>query len=174
MRRMFCVLFAGLACMLIADQIAPAQQKGEQKKGQPDLPDLVAALKASPGCLGVDTAATTSGKQVIFAWFEDKKAVLKWYYGDVHKQVMKQLAPGITNPNPLKEVAEESGPIMVVASVTLAKEGKFKQVKLPITQIAIELYQPLPGGAYLGGRFAPASVKVPHLRDYTPKEKEKE
>jgi hypothetical protein len=173
MRAMFCVLLAGLACLLIAHQLAPAQQKGEQKKG-PDLPDLVAALKASPGCLGVDTAATTSGKQVIFAWFEDKKAVLKWYYGDVHKQVMKELTPGITNPNPLKHVAEDSGPIMVLASVTLAKEGKFKQVKLPITQIAIELYQPLPGGAFLGGRFAPASVKVPHLRDYTPKEKEKE
>lgn len=36
--------------------------------------DLVAALKATPGCLGVETARTGSGKQVIFAWFENKDA----------------------------------------------------------------------------------------------------
>jgi hypothetical protein len=42
------------------------------------LPELV---KASPGCLGVATAMTTSGKRLIFAWFEDKKAALAWYDG---------------------------------------------------------------------------------------------
>jgi hypothetical protein len=31
------------------------------------------------------------------------------------------------------------------------------------TQIAIELYAPLPGGLAAGGRFAPSSVKVPGL-----------
>jgi hypothetical protein len=149
-----------------------AQGKKSDKAALKGIPDLVGALKASPGCLGVETASTSSGKQVIFAWFEDKKAVVKWYYSDVHKQVMKDLTPGISNPNPLKEIEEDSGPIMVVASVTFAKEGKFKQVALPISQIAIELYRPLPGGAFLGGRFAPANVKVPHLRDYTAKEKD--
>src|SRR5207248_7490745 len=42
-------------------------------------PDLVAALKATPGILGVATAQTGTGKQVIFAWVENKKAVLNWY-----------------------------------------------------------------------------------------------
>ena len=41
-------------------------------------PDLVGALKAVPGCLGVETARTATGKQVIFAWFENKKALLDW------------------------------------------------------------------------------------------------
>jgi len=31
------------------------------------------------------------------------------------------------------------------------------------TQIAIELYTPLPGGLAAGGRFAPSTVKVPGL-----------
>ena len=33
----------------------------------------------------------------------------------------------------------------------------------PDAQIAIELYRPLPGGLMLGGRFAPATVKVPGM-----------
>jgi hypothetical protein len=34
---------------------------------------------------------------------------------------------------------------------------------LPVSQIAIELYAPLPGGLAAGGRFAPSSVKVKGL-----------
>lgn len=157
----------GLACLTAS---GPAQEK--KKSSLEALPDLVGALKASPGCLGVDTARTSSGKQVIFAWFEDKKAVLKWYYSEVHQQVMKQFAPADGYPKPLRDVADDTGPIMVVASITPAKEGKFKDLKLPVSQIAIELYQPLPGGAALGGRFAPAKMKVKGFRDYTPKENE--
>jgi len=36
---------------------------------------------------------------------------------------------------------------------------------LASTQIAIELYAPLPGGLAVGGRFAPSTVKVPGLLD---------
>src|SRR5438046_2328865 len=48
------------------------------------FPDFVSALKAAPGCLGVEAARTQSGKNVVFAWFENKQAVLNWYYSDVH------------------------------------------------------------------------------------------
>ena len=34
-------------------------------------------------------ATTASGKMVIFAWFENKKAALAWYYSDVHQKLMK-------------------------------------------------------------------------------------
>jgi hypothetical protein len=37
------------------------------------------------------------------------------------------------------------------------------EVQLPVSQIAIELYAPLPGGLAAGGRFAQAGVKVPGL-----------
>ena len=50
------------------------------------LPELV---KASPGCLGVETAMTNSGKMVIFAWFENKKAALAWYYSQPHQMLTK-------------------------------------------------------------------------------------
>src|SRR3954469_14064975 len=49
-------------------------------------PDLVALLKASPGVLGVDAARTASGKQVVFAWFENKQAMLTWYYSEPHQK----------------------------------------------------------------------------------------
>src|SRR5438477_9249970 len=83
--------------------------KKEQKK---EFPDLVAGLKATPGCLGAESARTAGGKQVIFAWFEDKKAVLKWYYSDTHQQVMKRFFPGQDFRKPLKDVPDDSGPIM--------------------------------------------------------------
>ena len=66
---------------------AEPQTKDQPKQKDGGYPDLVGGLKATPGCLGVETARTDSGKQVIFAWFEDKKAVLKWYHSDVHREV---------------------------------------------------------------------------------------
>jgi hypothetical protein len=148
---------------------------GDQPAGKPEqgkgFPDLVAALKATPGCLGVETAKTGSGKQVIFAWFEDKKAVLKWYHSDTHRQVMRQFFPGRDYRKPLQEVPEDGGPILAIASITFAEKPRFKETPLPISQISIELYRPVSGGISLGGRFAPEGLKVPKLRDYTPKAK---
>jgi hypothetical protein len=133
----------------------PAAQKG---KG---FPDLIGALKASPGCLGVETAKTDSGKQVIFAWFEDKKAALAWYYSDTHQEVMKRFFPNAQRPGkPLADVPDDSGPIMAIASITL-KDKPTKENPLPFAQIAIELYRPLGGGLSVGGRFAPDKVKLP-------------
>src|SRR5262245_64395434 len=106
------------------------------------LPDLVGSLKATPGCLGVETATTGSGKQVIFAWFEDKKAALKWYYSDTHQELVKRFFPDAKRSRkPLADVPEDSGPIMAVASVTLSDKPT-KENPLPFKQIAIELYQP--------------------------------
>src|SRR5262245_24256612 len=63
-----------------------------QVSGAPQgMPDLVAGLKATPGCLGVELARTQSGKQAIFAWFENKQAALKWYYSTTHQTAMHML-----------------------------------------------------------------------------------
>lgn len=128
------------------------------------MPDLVAMLKAAPGCLGVDAARTMSGKQVIFAWFENKKAVLNWYYSEGHQRLIKTLASG-GNPGrtPLADIADDSGPILTIASLTLSDKPQVGGVQLPVSQIAIELYAPLPGGLAAGGRFAPNTVKVKGL-----------
>ena len=131
------------------------------KDGGQGFPDLVAALTESPGCLGVETARTDSGKSVIFAWFEDKKAALAWYYSDTHQQVMKRLLPDTKlGRKPLADVPDDSGPIMAVASLT-PNDKPTKDNPSPFKQIAIELYQPLGGGLAIGGRFAPEKMKVP-------------
>src|SRR5262245_35306854 len=91
----------------------PAQDRGKEFAG------LIAALKDSSGCLGVETAETGSGKLVIFAWFEDKKAALAWYNSDAHQKAMKLLRPDAKPRRmPLAGVADDSGPIMAIASVT--------------------------------------------------------
>src|SRR5258706_7296737 len=136
---------------------------------QGGFPDLVAGLKATPGCLGVETARTSSGKNVIFAWFEDKKAALRWYTSKMHMQVMSMAGPlPEGRPAPLAGVPSDSGPILAIASITPADKPTLPCFPFPISQISIELYQTLPGGAFVGGRFAPASVKVAGMRDYTP------
>jgi hypothetical protein len=128
------------------------------------LPDLVGMLKATPGVLGVDAARTMSGKQVIFAWFENKQAVLNWYYSEGHQNLIKTLASGGTpGRKPLADIADDSGPILAIASLTMGDKPKVEGVQLPVSQIAIELYAPLPGGLAAGGRFAPSTVKVKGL-----------
>jgi len=139
---------------------------GEPPHGDKDgiFPDLAGAVKATPGCLGVETANTESGKEVIFAWFEDKKAALAWYYSPTHQDLMTNFFPGGgASGKPLASVPEGSGPIMVIASVT-PNEKPTEQDPSPFKQIAIELYQPLGGGLAIGGRFAPVQMEVPDPR----------
>ena len=150
------VVFSPGALVLLAQ--APQQ-------GPPaGLPDLIGMLKATPGVLGVDAAQTMSGKQVIFAWFENKKAVLNWYYSEGHQKLVKTLASG-GNPGrtPMADVPDDGNPILAIASITLSKQPQVSGVQLPVSQIAIELYAPLPGGLAAGGRFPPNSVKVKGL-----------
>jgi hypothetical protein len=126
---------------------------------------LVTALKGSPGCLGVETARTTSGKLVIFAWFEDKKAALAWYNNPVHQQAMKRFLPDAKRQGkPLAGVPDDSGPIMAIASLT-PSDKPAKENPSPFKQIAIELYQPLPGGLAIGGRFSPEKMMVPPRKE---------
>jgi quinol monooxygenase YgiN len=156
------VLVGGLPIGAAEPQVKEAPKPGAAK--QERFPGLIDALKASPGCLGVEVARTDSGKQVIFAWFEDKKAVLKWYYSDTHQEMMKQFFPESDGSHkPLAHVPDGTGPIMLIASVTFnAKPGK--DDASPFKQIAIEMYQPLKGGLAIGGSFAPKAMKVPAPR----------
>jgi hypothetical protein len=114
----------------------------------------------------VETASTQSGKEVIFAWFEDKKAVLAWYNSPTHRGLTGALiARRDGDYEPLAKVPEDCGPIMVVASLTLAERPEISDVRMPISQIAIELYQPLQAGLSINGAFTPEKVKVPGRRD---------
>ncbi len=139
------------------------QEEDDNRSG---FPDLVGALKRVEGCLGVETANTGSGKNVIFAWFENREACLRWYYSDLHQALMNRFFPGDGEEGrrkPLRGVDPDyDGPILAVASITYTDgQGAFEGVPLPISQIAIELYQPLSGGLSIGGRFAPDAMKIP-------------
>jgi hypothetical protein len=143
----------------------PALLAGQTKGPPPGTPDLVGALKATPGVLGVETARTASGKQVIFAWFENKKAALTWYYSDTHRAVQKMFAPGAPPRTPMADVPDDGSPVLAIASLTPSDEPPSATNPFPVTQIAIELYKPLPGGLAAGGRFAPSAMKVPGMLD---------
>jgi hypothetical protein len=137
------------------------------RAAQSGTPDLIGMLKATPGVLGVDAArGTMNGKMVIFAWFEDKKAVLNWYYSDAHMALMQQFSGGNRRASgPMADVPDDGRPILAIASLTMpsAAPATGADLRSSVTQIAIELYAPLPGGLAAGGRFAPTSVKVPGL-----------
>ena len=153
-----------LAAAIFSPVMIAAQAPASPAAG---LPDLVGALRATPGVLGVDAGQMISGKQVIFAWFENKQAVMNWYNSDVHRKLMSDFSSGGRRPEgPLAGITDDSGPIMTIASITMdpaaMKSGDYKGAT---RQIAIELYAPLPGGLAAGGRFAPSTVTVPGLRE---------
>jgi hypothetical protein len=157
--------------LTLAVTLAPVVSAAQGAQAPPagaGMPDLVGALKATPGCLGVETARTSSGKQVIFAWFENKKAVLNWYYSSTHQLVKNQFFPASPGRTPLADIADDDQPVLAIASLTFADKPGTGVTTLPVSQIAIELYRPLPGGLALGGRFAPSSLKVPGLVDVVP------
>ena len=66
---------------------------------------------------------------------------------------------------------DDIGPIMAIAAITFSDEAEFEATQLPISQISIELYAPITGGVYLGGRFAPESFAVEGMRDLTAEDK---
>src|SRR5687767_6786178 len=153
------LLLAG--CIFAPGVVAFAQAPEAPPNPLMNLPKLI---QTTPGCLGVETAMTQSGKMVIFAWFENKKAALAWYYSQAHQALMKMAGGGAPRPRgPMADVPDDGRPIMAIASVTLSRpqEGIPQTGLPPVSQIAIELYAPLPGGLAAGGRFAPASVTVP-------------
>jgi hypothetical protein len=152
-----------LAAVIFGPTLAAGQTAGQSQPASGALPDLVGALKATPGCLGVDTARTSSGKQVIFAWFENKKAVLNWYYSDTHQAVKHMFAPG-SERTPLADVPDDGSPVLAIASLT-PTGAPGTGVMPAVSQIAIELYRPLPGGIAAGGRFGPSTMNVPGLVD---------
>ena len=145
---------------LVAEQPRPADPLGA------GFPELIAGLQATPGCLGVELARTAGGKQVVFAWFEDKRALMRWYGSDVHLRAMQAVFPGHQiGGTTLKDLPEDAGPILSIASIALADPSQLAPGASPFKQIAIEHYVPLAGGIALGGRFAPATVKVPGMRE---------
>ena len=159
------VAFAAVTALtLCCSSIEPVHG---QTPGPPrGFPNVVGALKASPGVLGVETGQTASGRQVIFAWFDGKKSLVDWYHSDVHQRAMRAVYPnGTFGREPLPDLPDNTGPILTIVSVKFADAPAPGASAPRLVSIGIELYGPLPGGVAVGGRFAPDSIKVPGLRD---------
>jgi quinol monooxygenase YgiN len=153
---------AALAVAFCGAGVAPAHAQAQQQ----GFAAIIDAARAHPGCLGVDTGRTASGKQVIFAWFENKAALVAWYKSDAHQRAMKVAFPDRTfEREPLPDTPDNSGQILAIVSLKLRDVPRSEGAPLPIDTIGIELYTPLPGGVAVGGRFAPQAIRVPALRE---------
>ena len=171
-------IFAWLVCAKLAMSIvlvsAPAEE-GDKETGKREQPpsrtdfgfgDIIGALKSSPGCIGIEMARSRGGKQLIFAWFKDKKACVAWYESKAHQDLLDRFFSDAPRAGVLVGVPDDVGPIMAIASITPLDKPQLRATKLPFSQIAIELYAPVKGGLSLGGTFAPKDLKVKGRRDY--------
>lgn len=157
------VLFLG--CIFLGTS-AWGQEQGVEPKAPPtggtaNLPQitlqLLDGLRKTPGCLGVEIAGTLSGKQVIFAFFENKQAASSWYYSPAHQNMMDMLDPDRDkNKKPMRKIPD-GVPILAVASISFKGKPALPDLKIPFSQISIEMYTPLSSGLYVGGAFAPES-----------------
>ncbi|MEL6369289.1 MAG: hypothetical protein AAFR03_01105 [Pseudomonadota bacterium] len=134
---------------------------------------LVAAIESVDGNLGVHTARSHDGVELIMAWFENKRAVLNWFEHPYHRKMLADAGrpeDGIA----AQHFGHHTGPILVIASV--AYRGAPGSLEAPMfddpdgrkpTRFAVEYYVPLAGGAYMIEPFAPpeAAAMVHGLRD---------
>lgn len=159
-----------LAGLLALAPLATAHAQPEQRRpqGGPDFGKaLIEGLKASEGCLGAEAAQFQSGKIAIIAWFKDVESTKKWYYSDAHARFMNMTGADPEGRQPLRHVENPDTPVMVVAAITMGGE-KTIPGPMPISQISIEMYTPLPGGAAINGRLAPEAFNIPHFRAINP------
>ncbi|MFG0256781.1 MAG: hypothetical protein ACF8GE_02650 [Phycisphaerales bacterium JB043] len=163
-----------IASVLAVTQLAitnttNAQPQDQQQGERPDMGQmLIGGLQQVEGCLGVDAGQYMSGKRTIVAWFENKAAAQRWYYSDTHQYMMTGMGLGEEYEHkPLSHVQDEETPIMVIATITMSEDGTqgVEGFPVPISQVSIELFAPLPGGAHVNGRFSPESFEVPHMTD---------
>lgn len=169
------VAVTGVVAQPPAEQTQPAAQPASQPAAQPARAPgnagagfatmLMQGLKSVDGCLGVEAAQTQSGKNVIIAWFRDAQAARDWYNHPIHKRMVGMVGGDPELNKPLEHVADGI-PVMVMATITPSDKPGVEGFPMPISQISIELYAPLPGGASVNGRLAPEAFPVEHMDEY--------
>ncbi|HBS28436.1 MAG TPA: hypothetical protein DEB06_03065 [Phycisphaerales bacterium] len=129
---------------------------------------LIQGLQGTQGCMLVDNGRFQSGKNAIFAWFENREAVLRWYHSEAHRTAMSMVFGPEAKPreHALQGVPDDyNGPILAIAAITYATPEQRQASGRLFTQISIELYAPLKGGLHIGGTLGPAGMKLPGGRD---------
>ncbi|MCC5824309.1 MAG: hypothetical protein LAT64_13910 [Phycisphaerales bacterium] len=141
---------------------APVRPVPQPSMGQ----QIINGLLATEGCLGADAAELQSGKLAIIAWFKDVESVKRWYYSETHTRFMSMAGADPQAREPMQHIENPDAPVMVIAALTLGPVPP--RGGSPLNQISIEMYTPLPGGAAINGRLAPAGFVIPHFRDLSP------
>ena len=164
---------AGLAAPPAAHAGAGESDSARIERAQAASARLVAEIESVEGNLGVKTARTHDGVELIMAWFEDKPAVLRWFNHDYHRKLLRDSnrpEDGVA----AKYFGDHVGPILVIASVAYAQapgalDGSMfdDPVGRKPTRFAVEYYTPLAGGAFFIEPFAPPAVaeRIHGLRD---------
>jgi len=149
-----------VAIGLVGAAVAHGVQDPAKAGGGALFGELVGELKKTEGCLGVELVSTASGKQAIFAWFDDRAAVVRFYESRTHREAMDRFFPDRPPHRPLAEIPDGTGPILAIASITPQATPNPELGGIPVSQISVELLTPLPGGLDFGGTFAPAGAKA--------------
>ncbi|MFG0305177.1 MAG: antibiotic biosynthesis monooxygenase family protein [Phycisphaerales bacterium JB040] len=157
-------LLIGISTLALAAGLGLSLQP-ERAPGDDFGRRLVEALERSEGCLGADRAVFASGRQTVVGWFEDRAALERWYHAPMHRMMMAGLdAPPRAEGEPAPMAGVPEGvPVMVMATVSTGGEP-VAPGRMPFSQISIELYTPLPGGAMINGRLAPEGFPIEGMR----------
>jgi heme-degrading monooxygenase HmoA len=126
--------------------LRPIPRAATTPAGEPGFGELlVKAAKESPGFLGIETGRTSNGTLVIFAWFENKKALVNWYKSDFHERAMKSAFPKQNIERvPVPDIPDDTGSILALVTLKLSDGPPTAASPIPIQRIGIELYTPLP------------------------------
>ena len=87
---------------------------------------------------------------------------MRWYESDTHQTMMMGMKDGGEEREPMALVPD-GVPVMCIATITPSQKPMIPGFPVPISQVSIELYTPLPGGIAVNGRFAPAGLAVKGL-----------
>lgn len=110
----------------------------------------VRALRATPGCTGVELSQTQSGKRAIFAMFKDRASMIAWYRSAAHQEMVGKVSFYRDHAHtPGAGVAENAGPILVIATMTPVPPSE--AVPAGTVLLSVELFAPLEGGVRFGG-----------------------
>lgn len=151
---------AGAGAVIATTTSAQPEQLDIERMGR----IMVQSLLEAPGNLGVETALTSSGQHVIFAWFEDREALLAWHEGPTHQRTMDHFFPRRPPHQPLEHIPDGAGPILTIASIKPVAEP-LPGMRIPVSEMSIEMYTPLPGGVRLNAGFTPGTVPIDGMQE---------
>lgn len=158
------------ACATKPPSVVESEARAEAASASARLLEEIASVE---GCHAVKSARAHDGTELIFAWFENRDAVLRWFEHPYHRKLLRDAGRPEDNVA-AQHFGDDVGPILVLASVAYPAERGAINASMfddPVSgrpnRFSIEYYVPLAGGAYMVEPFAPPGVKerIVGLRD---------